>query len=124
MDDALVHNQEGELGSGSSLVIAFVAGLLELSDLTVNNLSTLSRTDTVTEDDDVGGEGSLIFRGEDIDSLLQAFLDLSVDHLLSLLLDDEVRVILRHLLVDGGGKADNGVASRVTHVYADQHSFH
>jgi hypothetical protein len=124
LDDALVHDQEGKLGFGGGLVVVFVAGLLELNDLTVNNLDTLSRTDTVTENDDVGGEGVLVFRGEDIDSLLQALLYLSVDHLLSLLLDNEVRVILRHLLVDGGGKADDRVASRVAHVDTNQHGFH
>jgi len=124
LDDALVHDQEGELGFAGGLVVAFVAGLLELSDLTVNNLGTLSRTDTVAEDDDVSGEGALVFSGEDIDSLLHAILDLRVDYLLSLLLDDKVRVILRHLLVSGGGKADNRVASRVAHVDTNQHSFH
>jgi hypothetical protein len=124
LDDALVHNQEGDIGSSGGLVVAFVEGLLELSNLTVNNLGTLSRTDTITEDDDVSGEGVPVSLGEDIDCLLQALLYLSVDHFLSLLLDNEVRVILRHLLVDGSSEAYNRVTSSMTHVDADQHGSH
>jgi len=63
-------------------------------------LTSLSGTDTITIDKDIRWHVVVVVFGEQIESILDAFFDLRLNHFLTLLLDDEVRVVLRHLLVD------------------------
>lgn len=63
-------------------------------------MTSLSGTDTITIDKDIRGHVVVVVFREQIESILDAFLDLRLNHFLTLLLDDEVRVVLRHLLVD------------------------
>ena len=53
LNNPLVHNQESDLRASRCLVVDLVESGLELNDLTINNLGTLSCTHTVSEDDDV-----------------------------------------------------------------------
>ena len=61
---------------------------------------------------------------KDLDSILEDILDLASYHLLTLLLHDEVRVVLRHLFVDRCSEADDRVTSCVAHVNTNQHGLH
>jgi len=63
-------------------------------------LTSLSGTDTITIDKDIRWHVVVVVLREQIESILDAFFDLRLNHFLTLLLDDEVRVVLRHLLVD------------------------
>ena len=53
LNNPLVHNQESDLRASRCLVVDLVESGLELNDLPINNLGTLSCTHTVSEDDDV-----------------------------------------------------------------------
>ena len=63
-------------------------------------MTSLSGTDTITIDKDIRWHVVVVVLREQIESILDAFFDLRLNHFLTLLLDDEVRVVLRHLLVD------------------------
>ena len=56
-----------------------------------------------------------------VDSILQSFLHLFVDYLLSLLLDDVLGIVLTHFSVVRSSEADHGVRPRVANVDANQH---
>ena len=66
----------------------------------------------------------LVVPRENLDSIFEDFLDLPSDHLLTLLLHDEVRVVLRHLFVDRSSEADDRVTTGMAHVNSNQHSLH
>lgn len=107
LNDPLVDDQEGDLGLDGGLVVALVASGLELGYFPINDLASLRRTHSIPVDDNVGGERVLVVRLERLHGLLEHFFDLCVNNLLSLLLHEEVRVVLGHFLVDRGGKADD-----------------
>ena len=99
LDDSFVYNEEVDLGASCSLIVQFIEGLLELRDLCIYHLSSLSGTHTISIDDDVSRKDIIVVHREKFKSLLDAAIDLVGDHFLAFLLYKEVRVILRHLLV-------------------------
>lgn len=100
LDDPLVHDDERDLRSLSSLVVQLVEGALELRDLSIDDLRSLSPADAITVDEDVSRQVVVVVFGENLHSSLDAVSHLRLDHFLALLLDDEVRVVLTELLVD------------------------
>lgn len=86
--DALVDHDEGDLGLLPSLVVQLSEGLTELVDLLVDDLVTLCVTNTIAEDDEVGGELAIMMLSEDLDSLLQRLLHPRLHDLLALALHD------------------------------------
>lgn len=100
LDNPLIDDHEGNLGRTSCLIVQFAEGVLKLSDLLVDDLHALCGTHTITVDDNVSGKGVLVVPLEQINCFFDAFLDLGSDNLLTLLLHNEVRVVLGHLLVD------------------------
>lgn len=107
LDDALVDNHKSNLGLDSCLVVHLIAGLGELSDLGVNDLLALSGTDTVTVDDDVSWEVVLVVLGKLFNAFLECSLHLGGHNFLTLLLHEEVRIVLTHLFVVRGDEADD-----------------
>ena len=57
-------------------------------------MTSLSGTDTITIDKDIRWHVVVVVLREQIESILDAFFDLRLNHFLTLLLDDEVRVVL------------------------------
>ena len=107
LSDALVDNYESDLGHLSHLVVHFGEGGTELLDLLVDDLLLLGITNTITVNDVVGGHQAVMARSEDLDSLLERLLHLSLHDLLTLPLHDVLRVVLAHLLVCASCKANN-----------------
>lgn len=70
LDDSLVDNDNSNLRLCLSSVVKLLDGLLELGDLRVEHLLTLSITDTVSVDHKVGGELVAIVLGKDFDGRL------------------------------------------------------
>ena len=62
-----------------------------------------------------------MFRGEDFDGLLERLLHLTLHDLLTLPLNDMLRVVLAHLLVRAGSKANDRGRSSVADIDSDQH---
>jgi len=60
--------------------------------------------------------------GKCINTTLQALLQLSIYDLLTFFLNDKVREILRHFLVSGGGKTDNGLTTSMADIDTNEHS--
>lgn len=87
----------------------------------VDDVGTLSGTHTVAVDDNLRWESVLVVLGEHREGLLDAVRHLGINDLLALLLNNEVRVVLGHLLGDGGSKADDRVSTRMADVDTDQH---
>lgn len=124
MRDALVDDNEGDLRLSSCLVVQLSEGLAELPDLLVNDLISLGITDTIAEDNEVGGELTLVVSGKDFNSLLKRVLHLSLNDLLALSLNDVFRVILAHFLVGACSEANDRVGACMTNIDSDQHRLH
>jgi len=63
-------------------------------------LITLSITDPVSVDDEVGRELTVVVFGEGFDRLFDGILHVVLNDLLTFLLDEVVTVVLTHVLVD------------------------
>lgn len=124
LSDALVDDDEGDLGLLSHLVVHFRERISELLDLLLDHLKSLSITDTITVDDEVGGELAIMLSCKDFNSFLERVLHFCLNNLLTLPLDDVLRVVLTHLLVGTGSEADHRGGSSVTDVNSDQHRAH
>ena len=96
LGDPLVDHHDCDLGF-HTLRVDSLDRVLQLRDLLSENLVPLSVADTVTVDHERRGELTLVVELEGPDSVLDASLHVSFDDLLTLLLDDVVAVILRHL---------------------------
>jgi len=94
LNDPLVNDEKSDLWLSRCCVVHFVESSLELNNFAINDLSALSSTHTVTVDDDVSGEVVLVALSEYFHRSLDDFLDLACYDLLTLLLHDEVRVVL------------------------------
>lgn len=105
--DPFVDENHSNLWLCGHLVVESLDCLLELLDFESKNLLTLGITNTVTVDDQVCGELTLVVFSEALKSLLEFFLELVFDNFLALLLDNVVRVVLGHVFVDRGRETDN-----------------
>lgn len=56
-----------------------------------------------------------------LDCIFQCLLHALLDNLLTLFLDDVLRVVLTHLLVGRSREAHNGIRTRVADIDSDQH---
>ena len=121
LSDALVDNNESDLGHLTNFVVHFFEGLTELNDLLLDDLLLLSITDSITVDDVVSGEHAVMERRKDFDGLLERLFHLVLDDLLTLLLDNVFRVVLAHLLVCAGCKTNDRRRSSVADIDSNQH---
>lgn len=64
LDNPLIDDEKGNLRLGSCLIVALVAGVLELGDLAIDHLGALSAAHTITVDDDVRRQGVLVVLSE------------------------------------------------------------
>lgn len=97
--DALVDDNNRDLGHRGCLVVNLVDCSLELRDLSGKHLVTHSVTDTVTVQDEVCWELLLVELGKHVDRIFQCILHLALHDLLAFLLDDVFRIVLTQLLV-------------------------
>ena len=97
--DALVHNDERDLGLGLILTIELADGLLELGNLDANDGISLSVTHTVSVDDIVCRKVVAVLLLESLNCEFEGLLELTVDDLLTSSLHKVVRVVLRQLTV-------------------------
>jgi len=88
--DPLVNDQEGDLGLDGCLVVALVAGGLELGHFPIDDLATFSRTHSISVDDDVGRKGILVVLLEGLHGPFQHVFDLGINNFLPFLLNKEV----------------------------------
>ena len=101
--DALVHEHHCHLRLHGSLVgHELFNRLLELGQLELNDLVTLGITNTVTVDDEVCGEHATVVLSENFHGIVETVVKAVFHHLVALLLDNVVRIVLTHVLVDGG----------------------
>lgn len=104
--DPLVDDNEGQLGSGTRgsllLWVQLVDSVLELGDLNSDDLVTLGVADTIPEDDEVGGQGSVVPLLEGFNCELERLLEPGVHDFLAASLHQVLRVVLRHRWVGRG----------------------
>jgi hypothetical protein len=87
--DSFVDNYKSD-GRLRELVVKWLDSFFELSDLLSNDLVSHLLSNSVSVDDDLRREGSLVFVGKGFDSTNQASVKILFDNLLVLLLDDDV----------------------------------
>lgn len=98
--DSFVNKNNSDGWLVGHLVVQSLNSLLELLDFELENLLALGITNTVAVDDQVCGELALVVLCEALQGFLEAFLQFVLHHFFALLLNDVVRVVLRHVLVD------------------------
>jgi hypothetical protein len=121
LGDPLVHHYDRDVGFLGHLVVEQIDRSLKLRNLWSEDLIALGITDTISVDDDISREFTLVMLRERLDSQTDWLLHVVLDNLLSLFLDQIVTVVLAHLFVNRGWEADNWLGTCVTHIYADQH---
>ena len=121
LSDPLVHDDECDLWVRSRLVVELIDGLLELWDLFRKAEVALSITQTISIDDEVSWVFSGVLLSKDLDGILDRIFHLSLDDLLSFLLDDELRVVLTHLDICGSCKANDRIWSRMADINSNEH---
>ena len=124
LDDPLVDNDQGNLGAAGRLVVKVIEGMVELGELPVDNLLSLSSTDTITVNDNVSWQSILVILLEHMDRLLDHFLDRAGHNFLSLLLDYKVRIVLRQLRVDGSCETHDRVTAGMADIDTNKHGLH
>lgn len=87
--DSFVDNDKSD-GRLRELVVKWLDSFFELSDLLLNDLVSHLLSNSVSVDDDLRREGSLVFVGKGSDSTNQASVKILFDNLLVFLLDDDV----------------------------------
>lgn len=87
--DSFVDNDKSD-GRLRELVVKWLDSFFELSDLLSNDLVSHLLSNSVSVDDDLRREGSLVFVGKGSDSTNQASVKILFDNLLVFLLDDDV----------------------------------
>ena len=68
---------------------------------------SLRISETISVDDEVSGVFTIVIACKTFNGILQGLLHLGMHDLLTLLLDDELRVVLAHLFVVRSCKADH-----------------
>ena len=77
----------------------FTDSLCELRNFLRKTDVTLCVTKTVSVNDEVSGVFTFVIASEARDRILECLFHLGLDNLLTLLLNDELRVVLAHLLI-------------------------
>jgi hypothetical protein len=95
-----------------------------LRKLLLDYLVSLCITDSVSEDDEVCWEVSVMVLGEYLNRLFDQVLHPSFNDLLALRLDDVIRVVLTHFLIGGGRETDDAGGTGMADVNSDEHSAH
>ena len=98
LSDPFVDNYECHLRR-LGLVIVFTDSLCELRNFLRKTDVTLCVTKTVSVNDEVSGVFTLVIASEARDRILECLFHLRLDNLLTLLLKNELRVVLAHLLI-------------------------
>lgn len=119
--DPLVHDDYGDFWFLVLVAVNLLDRALKLGNLARQNLASLSIGHTIPVDDEVSWELAIIPIGKSQDSLLEGVPHAVLDNLLTLLLDQVLRVVLGHLLVDARREANNRLWPRMTHINANQH---
>lgn len=119
--DSLVHDDESDLRR-VHLVVERLDSFLELLYLFVNDLRELSFTNSVSVDDDLVWQRSIVLGRETSESVLHALVEVLSDEFLALWLDDDVTVGTCALSVVGGDETNDGLLSSVTDINSDDHN--
>ena len=90
-------NSDGWLGCGR--VVQLLNSLLKLRYLSLEDLVSHSIADTISVDYEVCRELTVVVAGEDLDCIFYGIFHLILHDLLTLLLNQEVRVVLTKLFV-------------------------
>lgn len=109
--DAFVHHDQSDLRGFVNLVVHLGESLLELVDLLAYNLVTHCVANSISVDNVVGWEITVVTFCESFNGLLESILHLGLNNLLTFPLDEVLGVVLAHLRIDRAGQADNGVWS-------------
>ena len=78
-------------------------------------------TDAISVDDQIRGSLALMILLEQFQGSLNCWLHFCYDDFLTLFLDEAIALILCHLSIYTGSKADNGLSALMTHINANKH---
>ena len=106
LSDSFVDNDDCDEGLLLCCVVGLADGLTKLIDFLLKHLFSHGITNSVSVDDEVLWEIFMTI-SEATKCSLNGLLELFVDNLLSLALDNAVRVVLTALFVDTGTETDN-----------------
>lgn len=118
--DALVHHDEGDARL-LTVTVNLREHLLELGDLRGDNLVSHGITNTVSVDDEVGGQVRLVSLLEGLDGSLEGVAHLTTHNFLTLRLHDELGEVLGQLGVDRSGESHNGGRTRMADIDTNEH---
>ena len=99
LGDPLVDDNHSDLRLGRGLIVDLVDGSLKLRDLGRKHLVAHGIANTVTIDNEVGRKLIFVEVSEHLDCIFQCILHSRLHDLLSLLLNNVLRVVLAHLLI-------------------------
>jgi len=100
--DSLVHHNNCDRRLLILVLVELPDSLFELWDLAVEHLVALRITHTVSVDDEVSWELSIVVLAEHMERVFTELLHLGLHDLLAFPLHQVVTEVLRHLLVGGG----------------------
>ena len=128
MSDSLVDNDECDVW-GFSLLLSFFRvqtvfladDLVQLSQFLFNDLLSHRVSDSVSVDEDLAGELTLVLLLEGVHCIEEAGVQVLQHDLLELGLDDDVVVVLVERVVDGSAEAYDRLLSGVADGDADHH---
>jgi len=120
---SLVDNDKSQLRLSSGLVVHTVDGLLELLDLSVNDLLLHAISNPISVDDEVCWVLLLVWvLSKYLNSIPECSGELCIHNFLASLKDNSLRVILAQCLVVCGTETYIGVSTLMTNINTYQHS--
>ena len=120
--NSFVHYHHSYFWLSCNLVVQKIYCCLKLRNLARQYLIALSITYTVSKDYEVSWKLILMVFSKWLDCLTYRLLHVVLNNLLTFLLDQEIAVVLAHLLIDWSWKANNWLWTSMTYVDSDQHS--
>lgn len=117
--NSLVYHNHSDFWFFRSFVRQLGNSFLKLGNFSSKDLFSLSVTDTITENNVVCRELSVVLFRESHNRLLDHVLHVVADDFLTFFLNKVIWVILTHLRVRRSRKPDNWLRSSMTHINAD-----
>ena len=100
MVDSFVDDDQRDLRSLIVWPVCLLQCFFELRDFSIEDLLSLSITDPISVDNEIGRKQVAVLVLEGADGFLEGLLHLGLDNLLALPLDQVLAVVLTHGLVD------------------------
>ena len=121
LGNSFVDYDNCDFRSHVKFVVRWIDSLLKLCNLFWQDLVALSVTNTISVYDEICWKLLFMIRGKCLNCLQDWSFHVSLDNLLSFLLNEMIAIILTHFLIDASWETHNWLRTSVTHVDSYQH---